>query len=255
MTNSPKRRKLEDLVVELGLAETLAKSRALIMAGEVVVNDQRVDKPGHLVLVGAQVRLKRESARYVGRGGEKLAGAFEDFGVTDTLADSVVLDVGSSTGGFTDACLQAGARKVYALDVGTNQLAWSLRQDHRVVVLEKLDIRQLSPLEIEPPDWVVVDVSFISLKPLLSSLLQFGHGRTCRYLLLVKPQFELARHDVPEGGVVKSDVDRTQAVNSVREGLRSLGIHDVTAHDCRIPGREGNREVFLYFCTGVDPRD
>jgi 23S rRNA (cytidine1920-2'-O)/16S rRNA (cytidine1409-2'-O)-methyltransferase len=243
----PKKTKLEDLLINLGLVSERVKARAMIMAGEVIVDDQRVDKPGQLIPAGAQVRLKGSQSPYVGRGGDKLEGALLDFDLRRQLNDVVVLDVGASTGGFTDACLQAGARQVIAVDVGTNQLAWSLRQDPRVTVIEKTDIRQLEWERVSLVSFIVVDVSFISLTTIVPALLALGRGRQVHYLLLVKPQFELPRALIPEGGVVESEELRQQAVESVCLCLHEHGVDSVQKKDSRLPGKEGNREVFLYF--------
>src|SRR6478735_3134670 len=151
--------RLDERLVSLGLMGDLTEARALIMAGQVLVDEQRIDKPGHLVRDGQNLRLK-DQKRFVSRGGEKLWGAVHDLGLAASLQGATVLDCGASTGGFTDCCLQLGAKKVYALDVGHNQLAWKLRTDPRVVVREQCDIRQVVGIIDETIDFVVADISF-----------------------------------------------------------------------------------------------
>ncbi|SMF14317.1 23S rRNA (cytidine1920-2'-O)/16S rRNA (cytidine1409-2'-O)-methyltransferase [Pseudobacteriovorax antillogorgiicola] len=239
--------KLYEALVERGLAESHSQAKALIMAGKVVVDDQRADKAGQVVESSTQIRIKGQTDQFVSRGGWKLQGALADFSLLNQVPGMTALDVGASTGGFTDCLLQAGADKVYALDVGTNQLAWSLRQDPRVVSMEKTDIRRIeSPID-EKISLVVADISFNSLRRLLPSMLKSCPNKGVTFLLLVKPQFELDAKDIPSGGVVNDDELRQQALLQVRHGLDKLGIHQVEAKDCRLAGRTGNREIFICF--------
>lgn len=239
--------RLDQVLVERGLAETLDAAKRLIMAGEVVVGDQRVDKPGTPIRLGEAVRIKDTGGRFVSRGGEKLHAALVDLGLEGALKDLVVLDVGASTGGFTDCCLKLGARHVIALDVGTNQLAWELRQDARVTVLEGTDIRSF-PREAHPtPDFVVADVSFNSLARLAGAFVAAAPG--ARFLLLVKPQFELKREQIPAGGVVEDPALKEEAVQSVVRAFEKLGLKRQAAVESKLAGRAGNREIFLYFAA------
>ncbi len=237
--------RLDQLLVERGLADTLDVAKRLIMAGEVVVGDQRVDKPGTSVRRDEAIRLKDSGGRFVSRGGDKLHAALVDLGLDSELEDLVVLDVGASTGGFTDCCLKLGARHVIALDVGTNQLAWELRQDARVTVLEGTDIRAF-PKDAHPKaDFVVADVSFNSLARLADAFVAAAPG--ARFLLLVKPQFERRREQIPAGGVVEDPVLKEEAVRGVVQAFERLGLKKQAAVESKLAGRAGNREIFLYF--------
>ena len=239
--------RLDQLLVERGLADSLDAAKRLIMAGEVVVGDQRVDKPGTSVRRDEAVRLKDSGSRFVSRGGDKLQAALADLGLEASLRDAVVLDVGASTGGFTDCCLKLGARHVIALDVGTNQLVWELRQDKRVTVLEGTDIRAFDRAAHPPPDFVVADVSFNSLARLADAIVAAAPG--ARFLLLVKPQFELRRDQIPEGGVVEDQALKDEAVEKVTAAFVKLGLKRQAAVESKLAGRAGNREIFLYFAA------
>lgn len=216
----------------------------MIMAGNVLVEEAPVTKAGTLVKPEANVRIRGKDNPFVSRGGLKLEGALEDLQIE--VQGKTILDVGSSTGGFTDVCLQKGASRVYAVDVGTNQLAYSLRTDPRVSVFENTNARYLSP-EMLPglADMAVIDVSFISilklLEPVLSCLKVNGS-----ILAMVKPQFEVGREKVGKGGVVRSDEDREEAVEQVLTGAGKLGLACAGRGDSRVPGPKGNREVFVY---------
>jgi 23S rRNA (cytidine1920-2'-O)/16S rRNA (cytidine1409-2'-O)-methyltransferase len=215
----------------------------LIRAGQVLVDDTPVDKPGARVRPESQVRLRSQPRRFVSRGGEKLAGALADLGVDP--AGRRCLDVGASTGGFTDCLLAAGASFVTAVDVGYGQLAPKLRGDPRVAVLERRNARELEPAELpEPVDLVTVDVSFISLRLLLPALVKAAPSADL--LLLVKPQFEVGRDQVGKGGVVRDDALRAQAVREVREAAQALGLEALGEAESRLAGPKGNREVFLH---------
>ncbi len=244
--DAPLKRRLDDLLVDLGWADNRAKAQALVMTGKVLVAEQRADKPAALVPVDAPIRVKDMSA-YVSRGGEKLAGALADFALEGWIPGQVGLDIGASTGGFTDCLLQHGATKVVALDVGTNQLAWKLRSDSRVVVREQTDIRDLAPEDVRDNTFVVADISFQSLARLLTPILNITRRPGLRYLLLVKPQFELPRENVPTGGVVADATMQAHAVARVLKECEDLGIKEVTAKPCRVLGRSGNQEYFIYF--------
>lgn len=226
-----------------GLAETRSQAQGLILAGRILVDDVPVDKCGARVAPDAMLRLRGGVRRFVSRGGEKLVGALEDLRV-DPRGLSC-LDIGASTGGFTDCLLQAGARRVIAVDVGYGQLAQSLRDDPRVAILEKTNARYLEADRLPwSVDLVVVDVSFISIRLLLARLAAIAPG--VPMLLMVKPQFELAREKVGKGGVVREDRDRHEAVECVCEVARELGYVERGRAPSRLHGPKGNREIFLH---------
>lgn len=238
--------RLDRLLVERGLVESREKAQARILAGEILVAGQKRDKPGTLVEASAEIQLLGEAPRYVSRGGEKLAGALGDFGIN--VSGKVCLDIGSSTGGFVDCLLQHGARKVHAVDVGTYQLAWSLRRDARVVAHEKVNARYLAWNEIgEKADVVTVDVAFISVTRILPTLLQFCHAET-RLLILVKPQFEVGKGQVGKGGIVRDPALQQSAIRSVRAAAERLGLCVIDVKPSRLAGAEGNQEFFLHAC-------
>jgi 23S rRNA (cytidine1920-2'-O)/16S rRNA (cytidine1409-2'-O)-methyltransferase len=243
----PPPRRLDERLVADGLAESRTRAQALILAGRVLVDDAPADKPGTRVRDGARVRLRGESPRFASRGGEKLAGALADLGVSP--AGLVCLDVGASTGGFTDCLLQAGARRVVAVDVGYGQLHPRLRADPRVAVLERTNfrtapagaVREAAGAEI---GLVVVDASFISAALLLPRAAEVAPR--AELLVLVKPQFELGPGRVGKGGVVRDDAARAEAVERVRAAAAALGYEAVGRADSRLAGPKGNREVFLH---------
>jgi 23S rRNA (cytidine1920-2'-O)/16S rRNA (cytidine1409-2'-O)-methyltransferase len=240
--------RLDRLLVERGLAPSRERAQRLVMAGEVLVDDHVVSKPGTEVRDGAAIRVRTAPSAYVSRGGEKLAGALDAFGVD--VAGRVVLDVGASTGGFTDVCLRRGARRVIAVDVGYGQLAWALRQDGRVTVLERQNARHLTPdLLPETPDLAVVDVSFISLTlvlPAIASVLAVA----AEVLAMVKPQFEVGKGEVGKGGVVRDPAKRVAAVARVRGAAEGLGFTVAGEADAVIAGPKGNQETFLHLTRG-----
>lgn len=237
--------RIDTLLVERGLAPTRSKAQGLVLAGEVRVDGERVDKAGALVPADAKVVLTgRAALRYVSRGGLKLEGALADLGVP--VAGRVALDAGASTGGFTDCLLQAGAVRVYAVDVGRAQLAWRLRQDPRVVVLEARDIRTLPAGAVpEPIDLGTVDVSFISLVKVLPSIRPLLRP-DADLLALVKPQFEVGPAAVGKGGVVRDPAARQAAVDRVAAAAAACGFDVVGSAPSRLLGPKGNREVFLH---------
>jgi len=236
-------RRLDERVVADGLAETRTRAQALILSGVVLVDDVPVDKAGQRVDDDAVIRLRGERPRFVSRGGEKLAGALEDLGLDPR--GCVCLDVGASTGGFTDCLLQAGARRVVAVDVGHGQIHERLRQDPRVAVHERTNARALSPALLpEPVDWIVADVSFISLRLLLERFAAIAPAAEC--LLLVKPQFEVGRDRVGKGGVVRDDADREAAVEAVVAAAAEHGYRLVGRAESRLAGPKGNREIFVH---------
>ena len=243
MSPAARKERLDVLLVEQGLAPTRARAQALILAGQVVVDDQRVDKPGTRVSAEAQLRLKGEPMPYVSRGGLKLEAALRHFRLD--VRGAVAADVGASTGGFTDCLLQAGAVKVYALDVGKGQLHQRLRDDARVVSREGVNARFLTAEQLpEPVGVLVADLSFISLTQVLAAVVPFlAPGGLL--VGLVKPQFEAGRDQVGKGGVVRDDAVRAEAVARVRRAAESLGLRVIGTLDSPVHGPAGNREVLL----------
>lgn len=236
------RQRLDLLLVERGLVDSREKARALILAGQVIVDGQKSDKAGHAVARDARVEVL-ESPRYVGRGGLKLEAALEHFGIQ--AGGKVCLDIGSSTGGFTDCLLQRGAARVYAIDVGTSQLDWKLRNDPRVVVREQVNARYLTRAEVpEPVELAVCDVSFISITrilPVLPNLL----AKDAEMVILVKPQFELEREQVGKGGIIRDPALHRQACQKVEEAVRRLSFRTAIIPS-PVLGAEGNQEFLLY---------
>ncbi|MFV1994644.1 MAG: TlyA family RNA methyltransferase [Verrucomicrobiales bacterium] len=236
--------RLDEYLVKSGLADSREQAKRLILAGEVTVGGEPGGKPGSRVTGNEEVALKQRP-RFVGRGGLKLDGALEAFGLK--VAGAVGLDIGASTGGFTDCLLQRGAAKVYTLDVGTNQLVWKLRSDPRVIAREKFNARYLVPGDLpERVDVVVIDVSFISLSlilgPALAVLKQSGD-----LVCLIKPQFELRREDVGKGGIVRDEKLHDQAVDKIRKhAVDVLGAQWTGVVDSPITGTDGNREFFAW---------
>ena len=238
------RARLDERLVAEGLAESRSQAQALILSGVVLVDDEPVDKAGAGVAPSAQVRLRGGVRRFVSRGGEKLFGALEDLSVDPAGLDC--LDVGASTGGFTDCLLQAGAHRVLALDVGRGQLHSRLRLDERVVVLDGCNARNLEAGQLDfPVDLVVADVSFISLALLMPGLVRAAPGAD--WLLMVKPQFEVGREQVGKGGVVRDDGLREAAVDSVVQAAAEHGYLCLGRAESRLAGPRGNREVFARF--------
>jgi len=235
--------RIDRLLVERGLVASRERARRLVMAGAVLVADRPVTKPGTEVPDDAAIRLRGDDSPYVSRGGEKLAGALDAFALD--VRDRVALDVGASTGGFTDCLLQRGARRVIAVDVGYGQLAWRLRQDPRVVVIERTNARKLTAEMLpEQADVAVIDVSFISLATVLPAVAAtVTPGGTI--VALVKPQFEVGRGRVGKGGVVRDPALRAEAVATVRAAAERIGLAVQGEVESVLPGPKGNREVFL----------
>jgi 23S rRNA (cytidine1920-2'-O)/16S rRNA (cytidine1409-2'-O)-methyltransferase len=237
------RKRLDLLVVERGLAESREKAQGMILAGEVRVNGERSDKAGAQIGEDARIEVSGGSARYASRGGLKLEGALQDFAIG--VNGKICLDIGASTGGFTDCLLQHGARRVYAVDVTPQQLAWRLVQDTRVMQI-KANARHLRPEQIpEPVGLVTMDVSFISVAKVLPAVVAAA-GQTAEYLILVKPQFELDRGDIGRGGIVREASLHERAIERVRAVAETAGLQVVGARPSRLTGAEGNQEFFLY---------
>jgi 23S rRNA (cytidine1920-2'-O)/16S rRNA (cytidine1409-2'-O)-methyltransferase len=235
--------RLDVLLVDRGFADTIQRARALLLAGEVRVNQQRAEKPGALIAADALLEISSGRIPYVSRGGLKLAGALEDFNLS--VEEKICLDAGSSTGGFTDCLLQRGAKRVYAVDVTIDQLDWKLRQDSRVVSIE-CNARYLKPESVaEAVDFVCVDVSFISVSKLLPALI-LSAKPNADFLILIKPQFELNRRDVPSGAIVLDPTLHERAIASVREASAKAGLEPLRVIPSRIAGAGGNQEFFLH---------
>ena len=241
--------RLDKLVLERGLAPSRERAKALIMAGQVVVDDHLADKAGVMVSVTAEIRLKGEPMPYVSRGGLKLAEGLELFGID--VRGVCAIDVGASTGGFTDCLLQRGARRVIAVDVGYGQLAWKLREDPRVLSLEKTNIRHLEPQTLpEIADLAVIDASFISLDKVLPPTLRLVRdGGTV--VALIKPQFEVGRGQVGKGGVVRDEKKHQEVVAAVSALAEGLGLAVLGVCESPILGPKGNKEFLIHLKKGA----
>ncbi|MGC5324427.1 TlyA family RNA methyltransferase [Brevibacillus sp. SYSU BS000544] len=240
-----KKERIDVLLVERGLFDTREKAKAAVMAGLVYIGTERCDKPGTKLPEDAQLHVKGEVHPYVSRGGLKLEKAIRTFGVD--LTDKVMMDIGASTGGFTDCALQHGARLVYAIDVGYGQLAWSLRQDPRVVVMERTNFRHMNPEEFdqEKPDFASIDVSFISLRLILPVLHQFLKPQG-EVLALVKPQFEAGKDNVGKNGIVRDPDIHHDVLVSVSSFAQTTGFDLAGISYSPITGGEGNIEFLLH---------
>jgi 23S rRNA (cytidine1920-2'-O)/16S rRNA (cytidine1409-2'-O)-methyltransferase len=242
------RERIDKLLVEKGFAESRTKAQAMIMAGVVLVAEQRVDKPSEQFPADVQIRIKRAddpTSRYIGRGGLKLEAALRAFQLDVT--GSVCLDVGASTGGFTDCLLQHGAAQVVAVDVGHNQIDWRLRQDPRVEVREGVNARFLKPEDFAAKfDLVVVDVSFISLTKVLPAVAPLLN-QSGSLVTLIKPQFEVGRGEVGSGGIVRDSQKHARVVDEVTNAAVSLGLAPVRVIESPIRGAEGNLEFLALF--------
>ena len=255
--------KLDKILVSKGLVKSREMAKAIVMEGKVFVDGKKITKSGTSVSGTSAIYLKEGDLPYVSRGGLKLEAAIYFFSID--LNNKIIMDVGSSTGGFTDCLLKMGARKVYCIDVGYGQLAWSLRKDPRVVVMERTNIRNLTEivksqkskvksLELEDLiksniDMATVDVSFISLKKVIPHVLGFLR-KEGEVLALVKPQFEVGKGEVGKGGIVREEEKRVKAVKDVKEDLEKLGLKTVGIFQSPITGQKGNIEFFLYMKRG-----
>jgi len=243
-----KRERIDKLLVERGLAESRTKAQAMVMAGVVLVNEQRVEKPSEQISSDSQIRIKHAddpTSRYVGRGGLKLEAALQRFQIE--VGGTVCLDVGASTGGFTDCLLQNGAAKIFAIDVGHNQIDWRLRNDPRVEVREGVNARYLQPQDFPVKfDLVVIDVSFISVLKILPAVIPLLKPNGS-LVVLIKPQFEVGRADVGSGGVVRDEQKRIKAVDNVNEFASTLGLQSKGTVESPITGAEGNVEYLAHY--------
>jgi 23S rRNA (cytidine1920-2'-O)/16S rRNA (cytidine1409-2'-O)-methyltransferase len=239
----PGKSRLDVLMVERNLAPSREKAQALILAGQVRVNGQKSEKPGTSVAMDVQLEIIGEVSRYASRAGMKLEGALEEFSVTPQR--KICLDIGSSTGGFTDCLLQHGAMKVYAVDVTTNQIDWKLRQDSRVVLVEA-NARYLRAEDIpQKAELVTMDVSFISVVKVLPAVVPLAAPHA-DFLILVKPQFELEKREIGKGGIVRDAALHQKAVDRVVLAATEAGLEVSGVRPSRVQGAEGNQEFFLH---------
>jgi 23S rRNA (cytidine1920-2'-O)/16S rRNA (cytidine1409-2'-O)-methyltransferase len=238
-----RKQRLDQLLVSRGLAESRTRAQALVMAGLVFSGETKLDKPGQSLAEDAALEVRGRDHPWVSRGGVKLAHALDHFQLD--AAGATAMDIGSSTGGFTDVLLARGAAHVFAVDSGTNQLAWKLRQDPRVTVLEQTSARALTPAEIDRPcGWVVCDASFISLAKVLEVPLRLAAPQ-CRLVALIKPQFEVGKGEVGKGGVVRDPDLHARVCAEVREWLEADGwrVHGIV--ESPITGPQGNIEFLI----------
>jgi len=238
-----RRRRADAELVERGLAPSRARAQALILAGEVFSGERRIEKAGEPVAHDQPLALRKPDHPWVSRGGQKLAHALEVFGIDP--ADGVALDIGASTGGFTDVLLTHGAARVYAVDVGHGQLAWKLRQDDRIIVLERTNARYLTAEQVpEPVDLIVVDASFISLKTVLPAAFALAKPGA-RLVALIKPQFEVGKGRVGRGGVVREPALRDEVCADIRNWLEARGWTVLGLAESPITGPKGNKEFLI----------
>lgn len=242
-----KKVRIDKLLFEKGFAESRAKAKALVMSGVVLVNEKRVDKPSETFLPNETIRIKGKSpeSKYVGRGGLKLEKALEEFCICPN--EYVCLDVGASTGGFTDCLLQNGAKKVYAVDSGTNQIVWKLRNDKRVEVREQTNARYLTSEDFsEKFDLIVIDVSFISITKILPALLSLLKVDG-RIITLIKPQFEVGKGEVGKGGIVRDSEKHEKVIEEIINFSQEIGLENLGLIESPIFGAEGNKEFLAMF--------
>ncbi len=242
------KKRVDQLLVERGLAESRHKAQALLMGGQVLVNEQKVEKPGQTVDIDSDIRLL-QSLNFASRGGSKLQAALDHFGISP--AGRVCADLGASTGGFTDCLLQRGASRVYSYDVGKGQLDWRLQTDPRVIVHDEFNVRHLKADDLDPEvSLVTADLSFISLTkilvPLRDALAARGSSACVDLILLVKPQFEVGKGEVGKGGIVRERCKREKALASVVEFAVESGFRSLGSMESPVAGAKGNVEFLLY---------
>jgi 23S rRNA (cytidine1920-2'-O)/16S rRNA (cytidine1409-2'-O)-methyltransferase len=242
-----KKQRLDVTLVERGLVDTRSKAQSLIMARRVLVNGQFVDKAGATVANDDEVKVAELEHPWVGRGGMKLAHALKEFAIS--VEGKVCADIGASTGGFTDVMLKSGAKRVYAIDVGYGQLDVSLRNDPRVINREKVNARYLQPENFdEPIEFVSIDVSFISLTHILPAVKGFLTGEM---VALIKPQFEVGKHEVGKGGIVRDEAKRQAAIDNVVAAAKEQGLEVKGVIESPVKGAEGNVEYLMHAATGT----
>jgi len=244
-----KKRRLDQMLVDRGLVESRTRAQALVMAGLVFSGERKMEKSGQQLPEDTPLNVRGRDHPWVSRGGIKLAHAIDHFALDP--AGAVAMDIGSSTGGFTDVLLQNGATQVFAVDSGTNQLAWKLRQDERVVVLEQTSARILTSDQIDRPcNWVVCDASFIGLAKVLKRPFELATPQ-CQLVALIKPQFEVSREEVGKGGVVRDPALHSRVCNEVRDWLERAGWSVEGVVKSPITGPEGNVEFLIYARRGA----
>lgn len=241
--------RLDLALVERGLVDSRQRAKALILGGKVLVDGMPATKAGAMVAASAEIVLRGEDIPFVSRGGLKLEGALDNFGLDP--AGMVAMDVGASTGGFTDCLLQRGAAKVYAIDVGYGQFDWKLRNDPRVVLVERTNIRHMDNSVVpEPVDLAVIDVSFISLRLVLPKVFELLRKPGGQVVALVKPQFEVGRSDVGKGGIVRDDSKRREALEDVKSYVTTMGMNVLGQMESPIKGQKGNIEYLIHAKEG-----
>lgn len=241
--SKPQKARLDVLIVERGLAPSRQRAQALLLAGYVLVNGQKMEKPGTQIAPDARVEIIGDTLPYSSRGGLKLEGALEDFGVRPQ--GEICLDVGSSTGGFTDCLLQHGAVRVFAVDVSIDQLDWKLRRDQRVTTVER-NARHLRADDIlQAPRLVTIDVSFISVSKVLPAVAPIA-APGGDFLILIKPQFELEKKEIGKGGIVRDSLLHRKAIERVESAAIAAGLELLGVRPSHLPGAEGNQEFFLH---------
>ncbi|MBC7397197.1 MAG: TlyA family RNA methyltransferase [Bdellovibrionales bacterium] len=246
MNSAPrKKERIDKLIVEQGLVSTRARAQAMILAGHVIVNDVPVTKAGEMVALNSTIRLREPELKYVSRGALKLKAALEAFSVSSK--GKICIDIGSSTGGFTEILLEGGALRVHALDSGSNQLAWKLRNDARVHSQENFNARHLKPEDLkEQPEVLVMDVSFISIKLILPAAVNVLAPHS-DLVVLFKPQFEVGREWVGEGGIVKDQEHAKKVREEVIRWAECLGLRHCGTIDSPIQGTDGNHEYLIHW--------
>lgn len=241
--------RLDRLLVDRRLVSTRQRARALIMAGKVMVDESRVSKPGTQVRSDADIRVEQDDLAFVSRGGLKLEAALKTFGIDPKGKRAI--DVGASTGGFTDCLLQKGASRVFAVDVGYGQLAWKLQQDPRVVNLERRNIRYLDVQAIgEPVDLIVVDTSFISVEKFLVRLCQMMK-EDGEIVILIKPQFEVGKGEVEKGGIVRNPEKHARVLQRIQDSGENIGLRTKGVMESPLRGTKGNKEFFIHLVRTV----
>lgn len=244
------KQRIDKLLVDLGFAESFTKAQALVMSGVVLVDEKRIEKPSQEFLGNENIRIKGKSpeSKYVGRGGLKLEKALQEFHIQPN--EYICLDIGASTGGFTDCLLQNGAKKVVAIDAGTNQIAWKLRNDNRVEVRENTNARFLKAEDFsEKFDLIAMDVSFISVTKIIPALIPLLK-ETGKIIVLIKPQFEVVRSEVGKGGIVRETEKHERVINEVNDFAEKTGLKIINVIDSPILGAEGNREFLALYEKG-----
>ena len=245
MNDKPKKERIDKLLVDQGLVSTRARAQAMILAGHVIVNDVPVTKAGEKVLTTSSIRLREAELKYVSRGALKLKAAMDQFSLD--VKGKVAIDIGASTGGFSEILLEYGARKIFAIDVGTNQLAWKIRNDPRVISRENCNARYLEAKDFdEQPAFFVMDVSFISIRLILPTIRKIlADGSPC--VVLFKPQFELGREWIGDGGIVKDQGQARLVLDETIEWAKAQGFAEAQILDSPIQGTDGNHEYLIYW--------